>query len=113
MIHRAVDNVLDGVANGATGVVNSIAGAFRGAGASIMGGLDKPFSDLTGKQGPHRMIDRAANGVLNAGTNFFNNGVVGSMRTAGKGVMAALDHPLEQLGMGKTGKMELPKIFRR
>jgi hypothetical protein len=112
MIHRAIDNILDGLANGATSLVNSISGAIRGVGKSVMGGLDKPFTDLTGKQGPHRIIDRAADGAINAGVNFVDNGIIGTARTLGKGVMSSLDHPLEQLEVGK-GKIELPKLFRK
>ena len=110
MIHNMVDSVLDGVANGVTGFVNSIAGGIEGAGESVMRGLDKPFTDITGRVGPHRMIDDAVDGVIDAGVNFVNQGLVGSARIAGKGVMHALDQPMEQLGLGK---LELPKLFRK
>ncbi|KKN87048.1 hypothetical protein LCGC14_0263180 [marine sediment metagenome] len=109
-LHRVVDSVLDGVANGVTGFVNSAAGAVKGAGKSVMAGLDKPFTDITGKQGPHRIIDVAADGAIDAGVNFVNQGIVGSAKKAGEGVMRALDHPLEQMGLDK---LEPPRIFRK
>lgn len=110
MIHKVVDSVLDGVANAVTGFGTSMAGAVKGAGESLMRGLDKPFTDLTGKEGPHRMIDLAVDGAIDAGVNFVNQGVIGSARIAGKGIVNALDQPLQQLGIDKW---EPPKIFRK
>jgi hypothetical protein len=101
-MHRMIDKVADGVANGITGFVGTAAGAIKGLGKSVMTGLDKPFNEITGKEGPHRILDRAADGIVDAGVNFVDNGVVGTARTAGKGIMRALDQPLEQIkGMGK------------
>jgi len=109
MVHRIVDDVLDGLADGAQGLVSSIAGAVRGVGESVMGALDKPFSALLpGKEGPHRIIDRAADGIVSAGVNAVNQGLIGSARIAGEGIMKALDHPLEQIK-----GLELPKLFKR
>ncbi len=108
MIHRVVDSVMDGIAGGATGLVNSVTGSIKGVGKSVVTGLDRPFEDLTGKKGPLNIADRAADGFLDAGVNFFNQGVVGSLKTAGKGVMRALDQPLEQIKGMNMGKMELP-----
>lgn len=110
MVHRAVDNVLDGLANGATGAVSSLAGAVKGIGKSVINGLEKPFRDITGREGPLRAVDTAADGVVNAGVNAVNQGLVGSVKIAGKGVMTALDHPLRQIGLnsGKAGGMKLP-----
>jgi phage-related protein len=115
MVHRMVDNVVDGIANGASGFVNSTANAVKGVGKSLMTGLDGPFQELTGRQGPHRAIDRAADAVVDSGVNFLNQGVIGSARTLGKGVMSALDQPIEQLeggmkgmGMGLGGRFKLP-----
>lgn len=108
MIHRALDSVLDGIASGATGLVGSITGSIKGVGKSVVNGLDRPFEDITGKKGPINIADRAADGFLDAGMNFFNQGVVGSLKTAGKGVMRALDQPFEQLKGGNLGKFEMP-----
>jgi len=105
-----VDNVLDGVASGATGLVSGVSGAVKGVGKSVMSGLDKPFNALTGKEGPHRMADRAADGFVDAGVGFVNTGIVGSVQKFGKGIMRALDHPLEQLHLDK---MEMPKLGRK
>lgn len=111
MIHRVADSILDGFAKGATGFVNSAASAVRGVGKSIMAGLDKPFTDLTGREGPHRIADRAADGLIDAGVNLVNQGI-GSAKIAGEGVMKALDHPIEQIEKGVT-RLELPKILRK
>lgn len=110
MVHRVIDSVMDGIADGATGLVSGAANAVRSTGGAVMKGLDKPFTELTGKEGPHRIFDRAANGLLNAVVNAANQGFIGSIRTAGKGIMSALDHPLEQIG---KGKMSLPKLFKK
>ena len=112
MVHRIIDSVLDGIADGVSGFVGSVAGAVKGVGESVMSGLDKPFSALLpGKQGPHRIIDRAADGIVNAGVNAVNQGLIGSAKTAGEGIMSALDHPLEQIK--GLGRLELPKLFRK
>lgn len=110
MIHRVVDSILDGIADGASGFVSSAAGAIKGAGESVMRGLDKPFTQLTGKEGPHRMIDRAVDGVIDSGVNAINQGLIGTAKMAGESVMKALDHPPEQIGLDKA---EFPKIFRK
>lgn len=104
MVHRMVDNVVDGIANGASGFVSSTANAVKGVGKSMMSGLDGPFQELTGRQGPHRIIDRAADAFVDSGVNFLNQGVIGSARTLGKGVMSALDQPLEQIDGEMKGK---------
>lgn len=95
--HRVIDSIADGLADGAESLVRSVAGAVEGAGESIMRGLDKPFTDLTGKEGPHRIVDRAADGIIDAGVNFLNQGIVESAKKAGESVMHALDHPVEQV----------------
>jgi len=108
MIHRVVDQIADGFASGASGLVSGIAGSIKGVGKSVMTGLDKPFTQLIGKEGPHRIADRAADGVVDAGVNFFNQGIIGTAKTAGKGIMRALDQPLEQLKGMNMGKLEMP-----
>lgn len=103
--HRAADEILDGFATGATGFVNSAANTVKSTGESVMRGLDKPFTDLTGRQGPHRVVARLADGIVDAGVNFVNAGIVGSIKMAGDAFMSALDQPIEQLkipaGLGK------------
>ena len=96
--HRVVDSIVDGIMDGARNLGNSALGAVKGAGETIMRGLDAPFTGITGKEGPHRIIDRAVNGGVDAISNF-GNGVVDSIETAGEGIMRALDQPPEQLGI--------------
>lgn len=108
--HRVIGNVLDGLAEGIDSLGNGAARAIEDVGESVMSALDKPFTGVTGMQGPHRAIDRAARGVIDSGVNFASRGIIGSAKTAGEGLMKALDHPLEQIG---KGKVELPKILRK
>ena len=108
--HRVIGNIMDGAANGINGLGNGVVGAVEGLGESVMSALDKPFTGVTGMQGPHRAIDKAAKGAIDAGVNFASQGVIGSAKTAGEGLMKALDHPLEQVS---KGKFELPKILRK
>ena len=105
--HRMVDSVLDGIAQGARGFVNSVASAIKMTGGALMAGLDKPFNAIIpDRQGPHRIADRLADGVVDTGVNFVNEGVIGSAQTAGRAVMGALDHPLEQIG-----DFKMPRFF--
>lgn len=104
--HRVVDDVINGFANGAKGFVGGTAGAVKGAGKSIMGALDKGFTQVTGKVGPHRIIDRVADGIIDAGVNFTNQGLIGSAQIAGEAVMKALDQPVEQVK--GLSEMKLP-----
>jgi|GEM_PF-1530524 len=108
--HRVVGNIADGIANGVDGLGNGVVNAVKGVGESVMSALDKPFTGVTGMQGPHRTIDHVAKGAIDAGVNFASQGVIGSTKTVGEGIMEALDHPLEQIG---KGKVEMPKIFRK
>ena len=108
--HRVIENILDGVANGINGLGSGVVGAVKGVGESVMSALDKPFTGVTGMQGPHRAIDHVAKGAIDAGVNFASQGVIGSAKIAGKGLMEALDHPLEQVS---KGKFELPKILKK
>jgi len=110
MIHRVVANILDGMADAVTGFVNQVALTIKTPGEAVMRGLDKPFTEVTGKEGPHRVVDIVADGAIDAGVNFINQGVVGSAKRFGDAVMTALDQPLEQTGVGK---IELPKLFKR
>lgn len=110
MIHRVAANIMDGLADAVTGFVNQVATTIKTPGEAVMKGLDKPFTEITGKEGPHRVVDIVADGAIDAGVNFINQGVVGSARKFGDAVMAALDQPLQQTGLGK---IELPRIFKR
>lgn len=107
--HRTVDAIANGVADGARGFIDSAAGAVKNAGKTLMTALDKPFAMVTGKEGPHRIIDRLADGAADAATNFYDNGVIGTAKKAGEGIMRALDQPIEQVG----GAIEMPKLFKR
>lgn len=97
MPHRLLDSIADGLVGGVDGFGNAAVSAVQNAGKAVMGGLDKPFSAVTGREGPHRIIDRAADGATDAVKNIASTGFVGSIRTLGKGIMSALDHPLEQI----------------
>lgn len=108
--HRVIGDIVDGLVNGINGLGTGVVNAIKGVGESVMGGLDKPFTGVTGMQGPHRAIDKAAKGVIDAGSNFASQGIIGSAKTAGEGLMKALDHPLEQIS---KGKFELPKILKK
>lgn len=107
--HRVVDSVADGIAGGAKGLIMAASSALKGAGGAIMSGLDKPFSAVTGKEGPHRMIDRLANGAVDTVTNFVDNGLIGGAQSAGESVMKALDQPPEQIGIPPD--IERMKLF--
>jgi hypothetical protein len=109
--HRVVDSIANGVANGVTGLINAAIGAVQGAGESVMKALDMPFTKVTGKEGPHRILDRAADGAVDAGRNFVEAGVIGTAKKAGEGIMHALDQPTEQIGIPpELGKFQ---IFNR
>jgi phage-related protein len=97
--HRAVDSVARGLVDGVQEVLDGGANAVKSAGASIMNGLDKPFNMIfKGKQGPHRAIGRLADGAVNSAQHAVDQGVIGTVKTAGEGVMRALDYLPEQTG---------------
>lgn len=97
--HRVVDSIADGIAGGAKGLIMAASNAAKGAGGAIMTGLDKPFAAITGKEGPHRIVDRLANGAVDTVTNFVDGGVIGGMQSAGETLMKAMDQPPEQIGV--------------
>lgn len=111
--HREVDNVMKGIANGATGLVHAIAGGITGAGGTVSQALDVPFKKITGKEGPHNVVDRLLDGAMDTVVNVPVAGVK-TLEIAGEGICRALDHPVEQLGIppalegGMMGK--LPKL---
>jgi len=92
-----VGDVADGLADGVRGVGNGMVSAAKGAGSQIMGALDKPFTKFTGKEGPHRIIDRFLNGTVDAGVNVVDVGGLRSIQDEGNAIMRAMDQPLEQI----------------
>lgn len=109
--HRVVDAIANGIADGVRGLLGAAVGAAQGAAETVMRALDTPFTQVTGKEGPHRVIDRAADGAADAGVNFIESGVIGTAKKVGEGIMKALDHPTEQVGIPpELGKFQ---IFKR
>ena len=106
-----VDSIANGIADGVRSLFDAGANALRGAGETIMGGLDKPFSAFTGKEGPHRIIDRLADGAVGTIQNSVDNGMIGTAKAAGETLMRALDHPPEQIGIPPD--IETMRLFRR
>lgn len=112
--HRIVGDAADGLANGASRVGNSLVGTAKGLGSQVMGILDKPFSMVTDKQGPHHIIDRLVNGGVDAGNHAVDSGILGSLKTAGNGFMRALDQPVEATGLPPDlGSIRLPSLKRK
>lgn len=105
--HRVVDEIAGGIVGGVQGLVDSAAGAVKGAGKRIMTALDRPFTAVTGKEGPHRIVDRLADGAIETGMNFVDQGVFGTVKKGGETIMRALDHLPEQTGIPP----KLPKIL--
>lgn len=110
--HRVVGSLVDGVAEGVKGLGEAATGALQGAGKAVMTGLDGPFKSITGMEGPHRIVDRMADGVHDSVNNAVGDGIIGSVRIAGEAIMDALDHPMEQLKLGRIGLPKLPKLGR-
>ena len=110
--HRIVGGVADGLASGVRGVGNGLVGSARGLGSQVMGALDKPFNMVTGKEGPHRILDRLVNGTLSAGVNVVDSGIMGSIQAEGEAIMHAMDQPCEQTGLPPDlGSLQLPRAF--
>jgi len=97
--HRIVDGVATGLIDAVRGIGSSVTGSVKGTGEKIMRALDEPFSAVTSKEGPHRVAHRLANGFIDAGVNFVDSGIIGSVKIAGEAVMRALDHVPEQTGL--------------
>lgn len=97
--HRVVGNVADSLASGVRGAGNGLVSTAKGLGAAVMGALDKPFEMVSGKQGPHRIVDRLVNGTVDAGVNAVDNGAMGSLQKMGAGIMHAMDQPVEEVGL--------------
>lgn len=109
--HRVVDSLANGVAGGAKSLVDAGLNALKGAGETIMGGLDKPFAAVTGKEGPHRIVDRLADGAAGTIQNVVDSGIIGSAQHAGETIMKALDHPPEQVGIPPD--IETMRLFKK
>jgi hypothetical protein len=108
--HRVVDSIANGIVGGFTGLLHSGANAIKDAGRNITRALDTPVEDITGKEGPIKMVDDVAEGFIDAGVNFVDKGVVGTAQTAKEGVMKALDQPTKQIGFPpKLGVLEIFK----
>lgn len=95
--HRVVGSVADGVLNGVQGLGDGLGNTIRQAGATLMNALDKPWEATLHIQGPHRIADRLANGTADALQSVFDQGVIGTTKKAGAGIMRALDQPLDDL----------------
>lgn len=112
--HRVVGNVLDGLASGVRGIGNGLVGSAKGMGGQVMSALDKPFAMVTGKEGPHRLLDRLVNGSVDAGVNAVDNGLMGSLQKEGEAIMRAMDHPSEQVGLPPDiASLHLPSLKKR
>lgn len=96
--HRMIDSVAGSITNGAQGMVGSLASTIRGAGGTLMRELDKPFTSITGKEGPHRVIGRLADGAVDTAAYFVNTGLIGTVQKGAESIMRALDQPVEQIG---------------
>jgi hypothetical protein len=109
--HRVLDNICGGIVGAAEGLLRSGVNAVKGAGKEVIRALDTPVRDITGKEGPINMVDRVADGIVDAGENFVENGIVNTAKTAKEGVMRALDHPPEQIGF--PPKLGMPQLFKK
>jgi hypothetical protein len=108
--HRVVGGALENLANSINNIGDSATKTVEEVGETMMSALDKPFTGLTGIEGPHRAVDAAAKGAIDSGSIFFSEGIIGGAKTAGEGLMKTLDHPLEQIGKGKLG---VPEVFKK
>ena len=103
---KQLDRIGDGLGSGVSSGFSGIVSALQSAGKAVMSGLDEPFQKVTGKQGPHRILDRAADGLASATTNAINTGIIGSAESLAHGLTNAIDQPFEEL----AGGLKLPKI---
>ena len=109
--HRMVDSALDGLAEGAKGLLRTVTGGLKGAGESVCGALDRPPSELGGPEGPHRIADRVLDGEVDAGEKAVNEGIIGSLQVMGEGIARGLDQPVEQFGVPPDlGRGELGRV---
>jgi len=97
--HRVVNDIATGFINAVRGTGNSVVSSLKGGGEGIMRALDGPFTSITGKEGPHRIVGILANGAIDAGVNFVDKGLIGTLEIGGRTIMEALDHLPEQTGI--------------
>lgn len=109
--HRVVDNMVGGIFKSIEDLARSGVNSIRSAGKNLIKTLDTPVQDITGKEGPIYMVDRVADGIVDAGTNFIEDGVIDSAKKAKEGAMKAMDHPVEELGF--PPKLGGFKLFKR
>ncbi len=106
--HRIVTDGLQGLADGAQGLIKSVADGAKSAGESLMRGLDQPVQQVAGVQGPHRIAHRLADAAIKAFANFAVDGVIGSAKIGIEGVASAADQPLEQMNRGGAARFKFP-----
>ena len=115
--HRVLDNILDGAANGAKGLVSGLSGALTSAGEGIQTGLDAPWKSIGGPDQPLRIVDRLLDGAVQAGVNAVNQGVIETVKQGGDAIQNALDHPVENFGippsMGEGMRTPMSRGFGR
>ena len=97
--HRILDGVLDGLADGAKGLVSTMAGGLKGVGGAIQDALDEAPKALGGPESVARIPDRILNGQVDAVVQAVNQGGIGALQTAGEGIQQGLDKPVEQFGI--------------
>ena len=106
--HRIVAQGVDGLADGAKGLMGTIADGLKGAGEALMRSLDAPPQQLLGREGPHRMVDRFNDGVVD-GARHAGQSTIQALQTTGEGLQSALDHPPQNVGLPPDiGGMSLP-----
>lgn len=120
--HGVAGSILDGLADGAKGLVSTITGGVQGVGNSLQSALDGPFKAVGGPEQPLRAVESLLDGIIGSAQNVINAGAVGSLQMAGRGIVKALDHPVEQFGVppallsgqGGMGRIPSPEaIFGR
>ena len=106
--HRIVDGAADGLAEGAKGLIGTIADGLKGAGESLMRALDGPPQQLLGREGPHRIMDRFNDGFVDGARHAYKE-TVQALQITGEGLQSALDHPPQNVGLPPDiGGMSLP-----
>lgn len=102
--HKIVDQALNGLANGVSGLIRSAATGIKSAGNSINTSLDEPLRALGITEGPHHVIGDLIDAGVDAGANFPTSGIIDSLKIMGQGMSRALDRPAVQIG-----KIQIPR----